>query len=114
MKPDAQKHNPDPEYIRSLIEEAGLGQRGACEKIGIAPRTMRAFLDPNDQRQAPYTVQFALEQLTADDKTIKALKPLADLDLTGVQGDIIYARNKTEIKVQDVNRANRVIESLNS
>lgn len=41
----------------------------------------------------------------------EALKPLANLDLTGVRAEIVYARDKTKITVADVNRA---IEALNN
>lgn len=38
-------------------------------------------------------------------KLRKAVAPLAKLDLTGVTHDIIYARNKTDIRVTDVKLA---------
>jgi len=67
MKPDARKHNPDPEYIRSLIRKAGLTQEQAGERIGVAARSMRYYLslDPESYRPAPYSVQYTLEQLAA-------------------------------------------------
>ena len=61
MKPNATNHNPSPTYLRSLIEGAGISQRQAAEAIGIAPRTMRAYL--SGFRPIPYTVQYAIEQL---------------------------------------------------
>lgn len=66
MKPDASKYNPDPAYLRQLIDEAGLSQRKAAHTIGITERVMRYYLitsDAKDYRPAPYVVQFALECL---------------------------------------------------
>ncbi|MDO4224235.1 MAG: helix-turn-helix transcriptional regulator [Acinetobacter sp.] len=66
MKPDISKHNPDPSYIRALLEQAGLSQRKAAHILGISERMMRYYLvhpdDPN-YRPIPYTVQFAIECL---------------------------------------------------
>lgn len=66
MKPDATRHDPRPDYLRALLERAGLSQREAARRIGISERLMRYYLaDPvtADARTAPYTVQYALEQL---------------------------------------------------
>jgi len=65
-KPDAEKHNPDPQYLRQLIERSGLSQRGAAHAIGVPERMMRYHCQPVDHptyREAPYVVQFALEAL---------------------------------------------------
>jgi hypothetical protein len=67
MKPDASARNPAPDYLRGLIEQAGISQREAAELIGIEPRLLRYYLtDPASGKQfrvAPYPVQFALECL---------------------------------------------------
>lgn len=65
MKPNAAKHNPDPAYLRELIERAGLSQREAAARVGVTDRTMRYYLstEPESWKPAPYAVQFALEQL---------------------------------------------------
>jgi len=65
-KPDQAQHNPDPAYIRSLIERAGLSQRGAAHLLGVPERMMRYHCAPADSesyRPAPYVVQYALEML---------------------------------------------------
>lgn len=63
MTPDATKHNPSPEYLRALLDRAGLSQREAARRIGVSERMMRYYLAPDsaDYRPAPYVVQFALE-----------------------------------------------------
>jgi len=64
--PDPSTHNPDPQYIRHLIERAGLSQRKAAHAIGVTERMMRYYCMSADHpsfTQAPYTVQFALENL---------------------------------------------------
>lgn len=69
MKPNAQNHNPDPDYLRALINKAGLTQKAAAQAVGISPRTMRrylAFANSDNYQIAPYAVQFALECLATD------------------------------------------------
>lgn len=66
MKPDASKHNPDPRYLRGLLEKTGLSQRQAAQRLGISDRVVRYYLSDEtsaSHRPAPYVVQFALEQL---------------------------------------------------
>ncbi|QEE24570.1 helix-turn-helix transcriptional regulator [Rhodanobacter glycinis] len=66
MKPDASRHNPRPEYLRALLDQAGVSQREAARRIGISERLLRYYLAPEtaaDRRVAPYPVQYALEQL---------------------------------------------------
>jgi hypothetical protein len=66
MKPNAENYKRDPQYLRTLIERAGISQRQAARLIGIDERLMRAYLaDPaiRSAREAPYAVQFCLECL---------------------------------------------------
>lgn len=65
MTPDSTLHNPDPAYLRGLIEQAGLSQREAARRIGVSERMMRQYLASRDAATAavcPYVVQFALER----------------------------------------------------
>ena len=66
MTPDATKHNPSPDYLRALLDHAGVSQREAARRIGISERVMRYYLAPEsaDYRPAPYVVQFAIEALS--------------------------------------------------
>lgn len=64
--PDATQHNPDPRYLRGLIEAAGLTQREAARRVGVSERMMRYYLADAESagyRPAPYPVQFAIEHL---------------------------------------------------
>lgn len=66
MKPDASRHNPDPRYLRGLVDQAGISQRRAAELLGMTWEGFRNYLrdEPHKlYRVAPYTVQFALECL---------------------------------------------------
>lgn len=65
MTPDASKHDPRPEYLRSLLRQAGVSQREAARRLGISERVMRYYLadESADHRPAPYPVQFAIEAL---------------------------------------------------
>lgn len=65
MKPNASKHNPDPAYLRELLERAGLSQREAARRIGVSDRAMRYYLstEPSAWKPAPYPIQYALESL---------------------------------------------------
>jgi len=68
MKPDSSLHNPDPRYLRGLLEQAGISQREAARLLGITDRSMRYYLSDETStswRSAPYPVQFALECLAA-------------------------------------------------
>ena len=63
MKPDASNYNPSRDYLLSLIQQAGLTQRSAAQRIGVSERSMRDYLNPAHKSKAPYPVQFALECL---------------------------------------------------
>lgn len=70
MKPNAENHNPDPTYIRALLEKAGLSQRRTAHILGLSERVMRYYLvstDDKNYRPMPYTVQFAIECLAQDE-----------------------------------------------
>lgn len=71
MQFDITLHNPNPSYLRSLIDEIGVSQRKAAHMIGISERMMRYYLvDPSNEhyKPAPYLVQFALEFIAANKK----------------------------------------------
>jgi hypothetical protein len=68
MKPDAKNHNPDRDYLRGLIEAAGVSTREAARRCGVKEHTMRAFLaDGPNFRECPYSVQFCLENLKEEE-----------------------------------------------
>lgn len=70
--PDAKHHNPDPDYLRTLIEKAGYGHREVARQLGVSERAMRAYLADRDKKSAlecPYTVQYCLERLADAEKT---------------------------------------------
>lgn len=64
-QPDASHHDPRPEYLRALIEKSGLSQVACARLIGVDGSTMRRYLatGTTSAREAPYPVQYALEQL---------------------------------------------------
>lgn len=64
MSPNAERHCPDPYYLRELVRRIGLSQAGCAARIGISARQMRYYLSTaGDHQDAPYVVQFALESL---------------------------------------------------
>ena len=64
---NAQKyHNPDPGYLRSLIESAGISQQEAARRIGINVRMTRFYLAGT--YPIPYPIQFAAERLRKQKK----------------------------------------------
>ena len=66
MKPDATKHNPDPGYLRDLITKSGLSQREVARRLGLSERYIRQLLASRDAKtalEAPYPVQYCIEQL---------------------------------------------------
>lgn len=67
--PDASLSDPTPERLRELLDLAGLAQAAAAKALGLAPRTMRYYLSSPTHpqyREAPYTVQYALEALAIE------------------------------------------------
>lgn len=71
MKPDAANHNPDPRYLRGLIEQAGISQRKAARLIGMSWTGFGNYLRDESEplyRVADYRVQFALECLATSEK----------------------------------------------
>lgn len=59
--------------------------------------------------------EYARKAMTAinnHDKLIEALKPLANLDLTGVRGHVVYQRNDTFISRQEVLSARELLKSI--
>lgn len=68
-KPDASLHDPDPAYLRSLIDRADLMQREVAERIGVSLRQLGAHLSTGKltHSDAPYPVQYAIEQLVSVD-----------------------------------------------
>lgn len=49
---------------------------------------------------------------TALSNAEKALIPLAELNLVGVTGDIVYQRDKSYIKVSDISRAKESLAEI--
>lgn len=61
--PNVSRYNPDPDYLRELLDRAAVSQRKAAKLIGVSERTMRDYLNSSHSSEAPYPVQFALECL---------------------------------------------------
>ena len=59
--PDGRKLNSDPDYLRSLLDQAGLTQREASDLIAVNYRQFRYYFA--GKREIPYSVQYALEML---------------------------------------------------
>ncbi len=67
MKPDVTNHNPDPAYLRPLLEQAGLSQREAATRLGVLVRQMRYYM--SGEKPCPYPVQFCLECLAVESES---------------------------------------------
>lgn len=60
--PDARLHyNTSPDYLRSLIEAAGISQREAARRLGVSDRTVRYWLAGAERIN--YPAQYCLEAL---------------------------------------------------
>lgn len=72
-RPNARRHDPDPAYMRALLEVAGLSARAAANQLGLCPRTLQRYVSPQALERgwlAPYPVQYALERLAARAQTL--------------------------------------------
>ncbi len=77
MMPDSSKHNPDPDYLKGLIQKARISQREAAKRIGVDERLFRMYLanrNANSAQNCTYPVQFCLEVLAE----IESLKKRCD------------------------------------
>lgn len=69
MKPNAKKyHNPDPAYLRGLIENSTYSQREVARLIGITDRSLRLYItiEGRNKRPIPYSIQYCVEQLCSN------------------------------------------------
>jgi predicted transcriptional regulator len=65
MIPDTSRHNPEPDYLRKLIDEIGYSQRAIARQLGIDETLFRKYITHKTNstyRECPYLVQFALER----------------------------------------------------
>jgi len=55
-------HRPDADEIRAFLDQHGLTQREAAERIRVDPRTFRRYVstDPEDYQSIPYVAWFTL------------------------------------------------------
>ena len=70
MKPNSALYNPDPRYLRGLVNKSGISLRKTAAAIGMSWPGFRNYLrDESDPlyRPAPYTVQYAIECLACRD-----------------------------------------------
>ena len=72
MKPNIEEYNPDPNYLRYLIEKSGYTQNLAGKLIGVNTDNFRKML--TGRIKAPYSVQYALEGLVDDDNMVKKMQ----------------------------------------
>jgi DNA-binding transcriptional regulator YiaG len=63
--PDTKNHNPDPVYIRGLLDKANLSQRHFSRLIGVNDRTVRNWVAVPS---IPYSAQYCLEVLATSKK----------------------------------------------
>lgn len=63
----------------------------------------------NINYEAEANAKYICKAVNSHALLLEALRPLANLDLTGVTGDIVYQRDGTYIKVQDVLNAKAAI-----
>ena len=61
FRPDATRFNPDPAYIRALINKTGLTLSGCAHTIGVPAATLEEYTKRSSRNKYKYPVQFALE-----------------------------------------------------
>ena len=62
-RPDIRQFNPDPEYLRGLIEGSRFSYEEVAREIGVSERTLYNWLSKT--RGYKYTDQFTVERLCA-------------------------------------------------
>ena len=63
-KPNIAEWNPDPGYLRSLIQQTGYGVNRLAAELGVRNREFRYYISPVDSatyKVAPYWFQYLLE-----------------------------------------------------
>jgi len=61
-----QWYNPDPEYIRELVEQIGLSQRVLAPRLGVNTSTVVRWMQPSRLGRVSYAAQCLLEHLAQD------------------------------------------------
>lgn len=59
-------HNPEPAYLRGLIDKIGISQRGIAKILQITPQIFRMYITDKSNlsyKECPYKVQLCLEYL---------------------------------------------------
>ena len=65
MKPDANLHNPSPDYIRTLIRNTGLSMYKLAKLLGVGRASLYRWI--TGESEAPYMAQYCLESLKKRD-----------------------------------------------
>lgn len=84
IHPNAINYQHDPARLRALLKVCDLTQAAAADAIGIAPRTMRQYLDLSGRFPAPYSVYFCILVLAEIRK--KEARELLRISLDGLAG----------------------------
>ena len=120
LKQESERRYPDGQNANKISREAWLSAMIECEEKMEAMQKSLAFEHSENIRLTAENRKYrkALNGtgpdlaavLEENRKLREALLPLANLDLTGVTAEIIYARNKTLIKVKDVEAAKQLLK----
>lgn len=65
---NSKNHNPDPDYLKSLIAGAGLTQAEVYTTLGIGHRTWHNWMNKEHPSKHSYCVQVAVETLIKERK----------------------------------------------
>jgi len=63
MRPDPNKYNPDPAYLRKIIKRTGMTQTEIANNCMFSYRSLLDYLNDNHPSKVPYSVQFCIEAL---------------------------------------------------
>ena len=71
-QPNAGDYNPDPNYLRTLLDQITdplltrgerASQRKVAKRLGVSERSFREYLTSKSKSKIPYALQYALERL---------------------------------------------------
>ena len=96
-----------PRWWGNITAFLGKDERGI-----MCIETISCQIPRHGREKAKANAQYAALAVNNLAALAEALRPLAELDLTGVKGDTVYQRDNTKIMVADVVAAREALKNI--